>query len=255
MGVAVADYDEDGHPDIVKTNFSDDVPNVYHNSGDGTFEDRVYESGLGGYMDYVGWGVNLVDVDHDGRKDLVMVNGHVYPEVEKTPGLSFREPRLFYWNVGGGKFKDLSSAAGAAVGERWSSRGSAAGDLDDDGSLEVVVSNLDARPSLLKNFGPRKNWLLVKLEGVRCNRDAIGARATVTVGGRRVSGERQTGSSYVSQNDPRLHFGLADDARYESIEVAWPGGGREAFPGGAANRLVTLRQGSGGVPRATGGGR
>ena len=100
MGVAVADYDEDGHVDIVKTNFSDDVPNVYHNNGDGTFEDKVFESGLGGYMDYVGWGVHLLDVDHDGRKDLLMINGHVYPEVEKTPGLRFHQPRLLYWNVG-----------------------------------------------------------------------------------------------------------------------------------------------------------
>jgi hypothetical protein len=245
MGVTVADYDEDGHVDIVKTNFSDDVPNVYHNNGDGTFEDRVYESGLGGYMDYVGWGVHLLDVDHDGRKDLLMINGHVYPEVEKTPGLQFRQPRLLYWNVGGGKFKDISSAAGKALGEAWSSRGSAAADLDDDGALEVVIANLGARPSLLKNFGPKKNWLLVRLEGVKCNREAIGARVVVTAGGRRVSSERQTGSSYVSQNDPRLHFGLGDEARYATIEVAWPGGERETFPGGAANRLVVLKQGAG----------
>lgn len=245
MGVAVADYDEDGHVDIVKTNFSDDVPNVYHNNGDGTFEDKVFESGLGGYMDYVGWGVHLLDVDHDGRKDLLMINGHVYPEVEKTPGLRFHQPRLLYWNVGGGKFKDISAASGPAIDEARSSRGSAAADLDNDGSLEVVVSNLGAPPSLLKNFGPRKNWLLVRLRGTKCNRDAVGARVFVYTGPRRVSGEVQTGSSYVSQNDPRLHFGLADDARYDRIEVAWPGGGREVFPAGAANRIVVLEQGSG----------
>jgi enediyne biosynthesis protein E4 len=245
MGVAVADYDEDGHVDIVKTNFSDDVPNVYHNNGDGTFEDRVFESGLGGYMDYVGWGVHLLDVDHDGRRDLLMINGHVYPEVEKTPGLRFRQPRLLYWNVGGGRFKDISAAAGPALDEAWSSRGSAAADLDNDGSLEVVVLNLGARPSLLKNFGPRKNWLLVRLQGVRCNRDAVGARVAVHVGGRRLSGEVQTGSSYVSQNDPRLHFGLADDERYDRIEVAWPGGQRETFPAGPANHIIALLQGTG----------
>jgi hypothetical protein len=255
MGVAVADYDEDGHPDIVKTNFSDDVPNVYHNNGDGTFEDRVFESGLGGYMDYVGWGVHLMDVDHDGRKDLFMVNGHVYPEVEKvgTAELRFRQPRLLYWNVGGGKFKDISAAAGKAMSETWSSRGSAAADLDDDGSLEVVVSNMGARPSLLKNLGPRKNWLLVRLQGVKCSRDAVGARVFVEVGGRRISGEAQTGSSYVSQNDPRLHFGLAGDARYDLIEVAWPGGGREVFPGGPANQIVALKQGTGTVKPADAG--
>ena len=250
MGVAVADYDEDGHVDIVKTNFSDDVPNVYHNNGDGTFEDRVFESGLGGYMDYVGWGVHLLDVDHDGRKDLLMINGHVYPEVEKTPGLRFHQPRLLYWNVGGGKFKDISATAGSAIDEARSSRGSAAVDLDNDGSLEVVVSNLGAPPSLLKNFGPRKNWLLVRPRGTKCNRDAVGARVFVYAGGRRVSNEAQTGSSYVSQNDPRLHFGLGDDARYEKIEVAWPGGDREVFPAGTANRIVTLEQGTG-TPAST----
>jgi enediyne biosynthesis protein E4 len=253
MGVAVADYDEDGFFDIVKTNFSDDVPNVYHNNGDGTFEDRVFESGLGGYMEYVGWGVHLLDVDHDGRKDLLMINGHVYPEVERNPEIHYRQPRLFYWNVGGGKFKDMSKSAGPGISEPWSSRGSAAGDLDGDGSLEVVVSNMGARPSLLKNFGPRKNWLLVRCVGVRCNRDAVGARAYVYVGNRRLSGEVQSGSGYVSQNDPRLHFGLATDARYDRIEIAWPGGEREAFPGGAANQVVTLKQGGGTVVRARGG--
>jgi hypothetical protein len=147
--------------------------------------------------------------------------------------------------VGGGKFKDISATSGPAIDEARSSRGSAAADLDNDGSLEVVVSNLGAPPSLLKNFGARKGWLLVRLRGTKCNRDAVGARVVVSVGGRRVSGEVQTGSSYVSQNDPRLHFGLGDDARYDRIEVAWPGGNREVFPAGAADRIVVLEQGTG----------
>jgi hypothetical protein len=246
MGVAVADYDEDGHFDIAKTNFSDDVPNLYRNNGDGTFEDRVFRAGLGGSLDQVGWGVQFLDVDHDGRKDLLTVNGHVYPEVDALPEVDYRQPRLLFWNVGAGQFKDISETSGPALAERWSSRGSAVGDLDNDGSLEVVISNMGSRPSLLKNHGRRRNWLLVHcLGGPKGNRDAVGARAYVYVGDRRLSGEMQTGASYLSQHDPRLHFGLADDASYRRIEVRWPGGARETFPGGAANRIVVLKQGTG----------
>ncbi len=252
MGVAVADYDEDGHMDIVKTNFSDDVPNLYHNGGDGTFEDRVLRSGLGGYVQHVGWGVHLADVDHDGRRDLLMINGHVYPEADQMPEIRYRQPRLFYWHVGGGKFRDLSAQAGTGISMRSSSRGSAMGDLDDDGSLDVVVVNMGMRPSLLKNAGPRQHWLQLRAIGVTANRDAIGARVVVRVGGRRLSGEVQSGSSYISQNDARVHIGLGTSATYDGAEVLWPGGAREQFPGGKADRVVTLTQGTGSrvAPRA-----
>lgn len=244
MGVAAADYDEDGFLDLVKTNFSDDTPNVYHNNGDGSFTDLVYRSGLGAHTQYLGWGIQFMDVDHDGRKDVVVINGHVYPEIDKANFPSkFKQPRLLYWNVGDGRFVDLSAEAGSGISERWSSRGAASGDLDNDGSLELVISNLNDRPSLLKNYGPKKAWLLVKLVGVKCNRDAVGARAHVYAAGRRLSGEVQTGTSFLSQNDPRLHFGLADAATYDRIEVQWPGGERERFPAGKANRIVTLKQG------------
>jgi enediyne biosynthesis protein E4 len=245
MGVAVADYDEDGDMDIVKTNFSDDVPNLYHNNGDATFEDRVLQSGLGGYVQYVGWGVHLSDVDHDGRRDLLMINGHVYPEADQTPEIRYRQPRLFFWHVGGGRFRDLSRTAGAGISIPLSSRGSAMGDLDDDGALEVVVTNMGGRPSLLKNAGPRQHWLLVRLVGVTANKDAVGARAFVYAAGRRLSGEVQSGSSYISQNDARVHVGLSASEAYDRIEVAWPGGVRETFPGGKADRIVTLTQGTG----------
>ena len=245
MGVAVADYDEDGHFDIVKTNFSDDVPNVYWNRGDGTFEDRVFESGLGAYMSYVGWGVHLMDVDHDGRRDLLMINGHVYPEADQIPDVDYRQPRLLYWNVGSGRFKDISGRGGPGIREAWSSRGSAAGDLDDDGKLEVVVNNMGARPSLLKDFAPQKNWLLVRCVGAASNPDALGARVYVYVGDRRLSGEVQSGASFVSHNDSRLHFGLGSDIRYSRIEVQWPGGEREAYGGGEGNRVVMLERGKG----------
>jgi hypothetical protein len=245
MGVAVADYDEDGNADIVKTNFSDDIPNLYHNNGNGTFEDRVLQSGLGAYMEYVGWGVQFLDVDHDGRRDLLLINGHVYPEVERSPEIKYRQPRLLYWNVGGGRFKDISAESGAAVQASYSSRGAAVADLDQDGSLEVVVSNMGTRPSLMKNFGSRKNWLLVQCVGTTSGIDPFGARVRVHVGNRALSGEVQAASSYLSQSDPRVHFGLASDATYQRIEVRWPDGVRETFPGGKANQLVVLKQGGG----------
>jgi len=245
MGVAVADYDEDGDIDIAKTNFSDDVPNLFHNNGDGLFEDRVFRSGLGGYMQYVGWGINFLDVDHDGRKELLMMNGHVYPEVERLPGVHYRQPKLLYWNVGGGRFKDISETSGPALSEAQAARGSAIADLDGDGSLEIVVSNLGARPSLLTNRGSRKHWLLVRAVGTTVNHDAIGARVVVHAGSQRVSGEIQTGSSFLSQSDVRVHVGLGDAVKYDAIEVTWPGGMKERFPGGDADRVVTVTQGAG----------
>ena len=122
--------------------------------------------------------------------------------------------------------------------------GSAAGDLDNDGTLEIVISNMGARPSVLKNFGRTKNWLLVQCVGTRANRDAIGARVYVFVDGRRLSGEIQSGSGFISHNDSRVHFGLADNVSYDRIEVQWPGGSREVFTGGKSNRIVRLVQGT-----------
>lgn len=243
MGIAAADYDEDGDTDIFKTNFSDDIPNLYHNIDAGTFEDRVLQSGLGAYMEYVGWGAHFLDIDHDGRKDLFLVNGHVYPEVERSPELRYRQPRLLYWNVGG-RFKDISATSGPALKVLQSSRGTAVGDLDNDGGLEIVVSNMGQRPSLLKNFAARKNWVMLQCSS-RSDLDALGARVRVQVAGRWLHGEVLGGSSYLSQSDPRVHIGLGDSASYEAIEVRWPTGERERFPGGRANQIVTVRQGTG----------
>jgi hypothetical protein len=246
MGVAISDYDEDGYLDILKSNFSDDAPNLYHNNGDGTFEDRVYQSGVGAHTQYLGWGVHFIDADNDGRKDIVIVNGHVYPEVDESKlPTRYKQPRLFFWNVGGGKFIDRSDRAGPGVTTPNVSRGSAAGDLDNNGSVEIVINNLGGRPTLLKNFGAHKNWLLTQCVGTHCNRDAIGARVFVYVGGRRMSGEVQSGTSFLSQNDARLHFGLDHDSGYDHIEVVWPGGKRERFNGGTANRIVVLKEGAG----------
>ncbi len=243
MGVAIADYDGDGDTDIFKTNFSDDIPNLYHNNGDCTFEDRVLQSGLGAYMEYVGWGTHFLDIDHDGKKDLLLVNGHVYPAVERSPEIRYQQPRLLYWNVGG-RFKDISASSGSGMKDVRSSRGLAAGDLDNDGGLEIVISNMGERPTLLKNFAPRKNWLMLQCVG-RSDLDAMGARVRVQVQDRWMVAEVQSGASYLSQSDPRLHFGLGDSTTYEAVEVRWPTGERERFAGGRANQLVVLKQGSG----------
>jgi hypothetical protein len=243
MGIAAADFDEDGDIDIFKTNFSEDLPNLYQNIGGGAFEDRVLPSGLGVYTAYVGWGAHFLDVDHDGLKDLFYVNGHVYPEVDRTRENQYRQPRLLFWNIGG-RFTDVSPTSGAALKDVKSSRGTAVGDLDNDGSLEIVVSNMGERPSLLKNFARRKNWLLVQCVG-RGDLDAIGARVRVQVAGRWRHAEVVGGSSYLSQSDAKLHFGLGDSDAYDAVEVRWPTGERERFPGGTANRRVTLKQGAG----------
>ncbi|MPZ16879.1 MAG: CRTAC1 family protein [Luteitalea sp.] len=246
MGVATADVDEDGFVDIVKTNFSDDTPNLYHNDGNATFSDQVYVSGLGIHTQYLGWGAHLFDADHDGRRDILLVNGHVYPEVDNAGlAVTYRQKRLLYQNVRG-RFADVSDKAGPGIATAaWSSRGSAVGDLDNDGSLEVVINNMSERPSLLKNQGKPKNWLMVRLVGTRANRDALGARAYVVTAEGRISGEVQGGSGYLSQSDSRLHFGLGGAERCERIEVLWPGGEREVFEGSKANRLVVLKQGEG----------
>src|SRR5262249_30308893 len=155
------DYDEDGYQDIAKTNFSDDIPNLYHNMRDGTFADQALKAGLGARPQYLGWGVHFLDADHDGRKDLLIVNGHIYPAVDRTSlPVIYRQEPLLYWNVGGGTFHDLPNSSGPGITAAWSRRGSAAGELDNDGSLELVVINMGERPTLLKNFGPHKNWLL-----------------------------------------------------------------------------------------------
>lgn len=247
MGVDAGDFDEDGLVDIAKTNFSDDVPNLYRNTGDLSFDDRVHEAGLGKRPTILGWGVHFLDVDHDGLRDLLMINGHVYPEAAQVAGYGFEQPRLLYRNAGGGRFEDISTGAGPGVATTdWSSRGSAVGDLDNDGTLEVVVSNLGARPSLLKNVAPVKNWLSVRCVGG--NGDAVGARVYLGVDGRRLSREVQSGSGYMSQGSFRLHFGLGDAARYERLEVRWPDGRREVFPGGPANHKVTIERGGGRAP-------
>ena len=247
MGSTAADYDGDGHLDLFKTNFSDDTSTLYHANGDGTFTDATQMAGLATNLDALGWGAMFADVDNDGFPDLLVANGHVYPEVDAAGlGASFREPRFLYWNQGNGTFKDLSKSSGPGLLEPLSGRGLAIADLWNDGRLEAVVNNLSDRPMLLVNEARNMNhWLGLKLTGTTSNRSAIGARVVVHGSRRDWVDEVRSGSSYNSSSDLRLHFGLGVETRVASIEVRWPNGEREAFPVGKVDGFVELVEGKG----------
>jgi len=246
MGVSAADYDLDGFFDIVKTNFADDVPTLYHNSGDGSFVDVTYTAQLGVNTRFLGWGAGFFDFDHDGRKDIFMVNGHVYPEVEALNANSpYKQERALFWNLRNGTFLDISAQAGQGILDRRSSRGAAVGDLDNDGGLEIVVNNMNDTPSLLKNYGEKQNWILIKTVGSKSNRDGIGARVTVVAAGLKQMDEVRSGGSYISQNDLRLHFGIGGATRVERVEILWPSGRKESFENLKANQVAVLEEGKG----------
>ena len=248
MGVAVGDYDCDGNFDIFKTNFADDTCNLYHNNGDGSFTDVTFAAGVGINNRYVAWGCGFVDYDNDGWTDIIQVNGHVYPEIDTHDiGQSFKNPRLVYKNQGNGRFQDVSADMGPGMTERFSSRGAAFGDYDNDGDIDAVVLNMSDLPSLLRNDGGNaKNWIKIKLIGTQCNRTAIGARVRVVTGKHAQMDEVHSGSSVMSQCDLRLHFGLGQAKTVDLIEVKWPTSLKlEKFAQVKANQILTIREGSG----------
>jgi hypothetical protein len=248
MGLAVADYDCDGWFDIFKTNFVDDTVNLYHNNGDGTYSDVSFTSGVGVNNRYVAWGCGFIDYDNDGWQDIVQINGHVYPEVDKYNfAESFKNPRLVYKNLGNGHFKDVSAEMGPGISERFSSRGAAFGDYNNNGNMDVLVLNLNDLPSLLRNDGGNKqNWIKIKLVGTKCNRTAIGARVRVTTGKHTQMDEVHGGTSVMSQSDLRLHFGLGKAETVDWIEVKWPTTQKtERFVDVKSNRILTIREGDG----------
>jgi hypothetical protein len=251
MGSTVADYDGDGHLDIFKTNFSEDTSTLYHNNGDRTFSDVTLASGLGINTQLLGWGAMFADLDNHGWPDLLVVNGHVYPEVDSNKlGSTYREPRRIYRNLGNGKFQDISDQSGPGISQLAPSRGLAVGDLWNDGRMEAVINNISDHPMLLVNLARNQNhWLGVRLIGTRSNRDAIGARVTVRGKSRSWVDEVRSGSSYSSSNDPRLHFGLGQETQIDSIQVRWPSGSEEIFPGRRADQFTTLTEGTGRNPR------
>jgi hypothetical protein len=247
MGIAVADYDGNGLLDIAKTNFSGDRPSLYKNQDGRFFEDVSEMAGLGRNQ-LLGWGIAFLDIDEDGWPDLVIANGHVYPEIDRSPvGETYRQKTLLYRNLGNGQFSDITQAAGPGFAPRRPSRGLATGDLDGDGRPEIVIVNMNDKPTLLKNVGMRQNAIAITLTGTRSNRSAIGARCTVDAGGRKQTAEVVSGGSYFSQNSLTLYFGLGKSPKAERIEVRWPAGETQAWSDIAANRTIGLTEGSAAV--------
>src|SRR5262249_49773819 len=227
---------------------------------DGTFHDASLAAGLGVNRKYLGFGAVFFDFDNDGWKDIFLANGHVYDRLEgRKLHLSYKQPSLLYRNSRNGRFEEISASSGPGLSAERVSRGCAVGDLDNDGELEIVVNNLDAAPSLLKGEGGGRNHsLIVKCVGTRSNRSAIGARVKVTAAGRNQIDEVMSGSSYYSQNDLRLHFGLGGSDSADRIEVSWPSGAKDSIGKVSAGQTVWIEEGKGvmkGVPFQSRGGK
>lgn len=250
MGVAVGDYMHSGRFSIFVTNFADEYYTLYRNDGDMQFSDVAYQSRVAvPSLPYVGWGTGFFDFDDDGWVDLLAVNGHVYPQVDTlSAGARYRQPKLLYMNRRDGTFCDASEQAGPALRELRSSRGAAFGDLNNDGRVDVVVADVGGSPMVLKNAGTKNNWIGLELAGAKGNRLAIGARVTVTSGDLVQVEEVRSGGSYLSQNDLRLHFGLGERAKVDSVEIRWPSGKKESLKDLAAGNYYTVLEGEGVVP-------
>ena len=250
MGLGIGDYNLDGSLDILKTHFWDDVSALLRYQRNGNFEDVTIPAGLAVETRFVGWGAGMVDLDNDGLPDLFLVTGSVFPEVaQKLPNYPLAMPRVIFRNLGGGRFEELLDTAGPGIAETHCSRGCAFGDFDNDGDMDVLVINLNEPPSLLRNdLGGTNHWLKVKLIGVKSNRGAIGARVTARYGDRVQAQEVLSQASFLSVNDPRLHFGLGTVLKAD-LEIRWPNGGKETVAAVAADQLVVIREGEGIVKR------
>ncbi|HKC14024.1 MAG TPA: CRTAC1 family protein [Vicinamibacteria bacterium] len=250
MGVAIGDYDHNGTRDIFKTNFAGDTSTLYANTGDGLCEDRTFVAGLGINTRWLGWGAGFVDFENRGWLDLFLVNGHVYPEVAqlKTEA-GYKQRKVVYRNLGNGRFEDITERLGPPATTPKAGRGCAFGDFDNDGSTDVVINNVHDTPDLFRTLPQTRNhWITLKLVGTRSNRSAIGSRLRCQTGAVVQTQEVTGGGSYASQSDLRTHFGLAGAAKVDRLEVRWPNGGVEEWTDLAADRFLTLKEGTGRAP-------
>jgi hypothetical protein len=249
MGLAAGDYENNGHEAIVSTTFSDDYDILFNNDGKGNFTDVSYQAGVAApTIPFVGFGDGFLDYDNDGWKDLFIANGHVYPQVDAHPewGTTYAERPLLFHNVKGGKFELVPAVEGTGLAVVVVGRGVAFGDLFNDGKIDVVMNNMDGLP-LLKNVNPdHHHWVELKLVGgAKSPRDAVGATVYLTAGGMRQRGDVLSGGSYLSSNDPRVHFGLGDAEKVDLVEIHWPDGVVEKVQLPGVDRIFTLAEGKG----------
>jgi hypothetical protein len=247
MGVAAGDYDRNGTIDLFKTNFAGDTSTLYANDGKGLCEDRTFSAGIGLNTRWLGWGVAFVDLDNDGWLDLFLVNGHVYPEVERLKTeAAYKQRKVVYRNLGNGRFEDITTRLGPPVTTPAAGRGAAFADFDNDGDIDVIVNNMNATPDLFRlDVRGGTHWTTLKLVGTRSNRNAIGARVTLSGADGTQVQEVRGGGSYFSQNDLRVHFGLGQATRVDRVGVRWPDGTEEQWKDVPIDRIVTLTEGTG----------
>ena len=251
MGAICADYDHDGWLDIFMTDYQGEMPVLYHNLGQGFFEDVALKTGVtASLVPHVKWGCSFLDVDNDGHRDLYVGNGHLEPMIHKIDSTTdYRVANVLCRNNGDGTFADISAQAGSGLAVVEATRGVCADDLDNDGDQDLVMLNQESKPTLLQNASsPTRHWLQIRLIGTQGNRDGVGSHVTVRAGDLTQLDEVHSGCSYQSHAGTRLHFGLADRRRVDRIEVRWLGGGVDVLEDVAADQLVTIIQGTHAAP-------
>ena len=250
MGIAAGDYENNGHLSIVNTDFADDYNVLFQNDGTGVFTDVSFQAGIAeSSIPFVSFGDGFLDYDNDGWKDLLIINGHVYPQVDQHPewGQSYAQRPLLYHNLGNGKFELVPAVEGTGLAVVTVGRGAAFGDLFNDGKIDVVINSMDGVPVLLRNVNAdHHHWVEAKLVGgAKSPRDAVGATAYLTANGMRQREDVLSGGSYLSSNDFRIHFGLGDATDAGSLEIHWPSGAKETVKLPAVDRIYTIEEGKG----------